>query len=182
MADLDLQALPPELQATLERVWPGCSEAQRRAVLGPWCDMGWMTVWPDNTWPWQPAKRWWRPGSARRSRELFEGFFRTQGSNVLEPEGQRLFDPDQPFFETPWTSARVVLRSPAPEAFTDAEFWALTTQLFGGDADRAASQVRGWARELVARGITGRGYRRDSWWQEMRTVLEAEATGNLGAL
>jgi hypothetical protein len=41
MADLDLQALPAELQAALERVWPGCPEAQRRAVLGPWATGVW---------------------------------------------------------------------------------------------------------------------------------------------
>lgn len=182
MADLDLQALPPELQAALERVWPGCPEAQRRAVLGPWLNMGWVTVWPDNTWPWQPARRWWRSGSARKWRDSFQAYFGSQGHNVLVPVGPRLFDSDQPFFDTPWTQARVVLRSPAPEAFTDAEFWALTTQLFGGDAEQAAWQVKGWARDLVARGITGRGYRRGSWWQEMRTVLTAEATGSLGSL
>jgi len=182
MADLDLQALPTDLQAALERVWPGCPEAQRRAVLGPWCNKAWVTVWPDTTWPWQPARHWWRPGSARQWRDGFEAYFGAQCRNELEPEGPRLFDPDQPFFDTPWTHARVVLRSPAPEAFTDAEFWAVTTQLFGGDAEHAASQVSGWARSLVARGITGRGYRRDSWWQEMRTVLEAEATGSLGSL
>ena len=182
MADLDLQALPPELQAALERVWPGCPEAQRRAVLGPILNMGWVTVWPDITWPWQPPKRWWRPGSGREWREGFEAYFGATCHNVLVPAGPRLFDPDQPFFDTPWTQARVLLRSPAPEAFTDAEFWAITTQLFGGDAEGAASQVKRWAASLAARGIIGRGYRRSSWWQEMRTVLEAEATGNLGAL
>jgi hypothetical protein len=182
MAYLDLQSLPLELQAVLERVWPGCAEAQRRAVLGPWCNMGWVTVWPGGIWPWQPAKRWWRPGSASQWRERFEAYFSAQCHNELVPEGPRLFDPDQPFFPSPWTQTRVLLRSPAPEAFTDAEFWSVTTQLFGGDAERAASQVQGWARSLEARGITGRGHQRDSWWQEMRTVLHAEATGSLGSL
>lgn len=182
MPELDLHSLPPELQAALERVWPGCPEAQRRAVLGPWCNRAWATVWPDNTWPWQAGRRWWRPGSARQWREGFEAFFGAPCHNELEPVATRLFDPDQPFFETPWTQARVILRSPAPEAFTDAEFWAVTTQLFGGNAERASSQVQGWARSLAERGIQGRGYRRDGWWHEMRTVLRAEATGDLGSL
>lgn len=165
MVALNLQQLPAELQAALKRAWPGCPEAQRRAVLGPWLNQGWVTVWPDNTWPWQPTKRWWRPASARQWRGWFEAFFSAQGSNLLAPEGPQLFDPDKPFFETPWTQARVVLRSPAPEAFTDAEYWAITTQLFGGDAEQAAWKVTNWARDLVARGITGRGFRRDGWWQ-----------------
>lgn len=177
-----LQELPPELQAALEKAWPGCPEAQRRAVLGPQCAMAWLSAWPDHLWPWQPARRWWRPGSARQWRENFQAHFGAQCRNVLEPEGPRLFDPDQPFFPTPWTEARVLLRSPAPEAFTDAEFWAITTQLFGGNAEQAAWKVSSWARDLVARGITGHGFRRGSWWQEKRTVLEAEATGSLGSL
>jgi hypothetical protein len=182
MADLDLQALPPELQTALERAWPGCPEAQRRAVLGPMREGLWQTVWPDNLWPWQPAKRWWRPGQAQRLRDLFEWHFKSQRRNILQAAGPRLFDPAQPFFDTPWTQADVQLRSPVPQAFSDAEFWGITQQMFDGDVSLATSEVTGWARDFIARGATASAARRSSWWIELLAVERASATGDLGGL
>lgn len=177
MPDLDLQQLPPELQAALERVWPGCPEAQRRALLGPWAAGVWRTAWPGHLWPWQPSARWWRPGAAREWRAAFEGYFGSQRRNLLESSGPRLFDPDQPFFATPWTHAKVVLRSPAPAVFSDAEFWAITQQIFDGDVDQASREALGWARELTARQATARGARRDNWWIDQLRTMRAVATG-----
>ncbi|HEY8881034.1 MAG TPA: hypothetical protein VIN03_25910 [Roseateles sp.] len=183
MPDLDLRALPPELQATLERVWPGNPEAQRRALLGPVREGGWQSAWPDLIWPWVPARRWWRPGEARQWRALFEWHFGSSRRDILDEEkGPRLFDPAQPFFDTAWTRPQVVVRSPAPEAFSDAEYWAIAMQLFGGNLSVAESTVSSWARDLAAKKITKRGWRRDSWWIETLTIERASATGDLGSL
>jgi hypothetical protein len=176
MRDLDLQTLPPELLAALERAWPSHPEAQRRAVLGPWAQAGWRTVWPDFLWPWQPARRWWRPGTARQWRGSFERYFASQRCNLLQAEGPRLFDPAQPFFDTPWTHAGVLLRSPVPDVFTDAEFWAVTQQIFDGDVHLATSETRAWAGELIARQATARGPRRERWWAEQLHRMHAAAT------
>jgi hypothetical protein len=178
MPELDLQALPPELQAALERVWPGAPEAQRRALLGPWVEGGWEAVWPDNLWPWQPAGRWWRPGAARDLREAYERYFGSQCRDILEARGPRLFDPAQPFFETPWTRATAALRSPVPEVFTDAEFWAITTQLFNGDVGVAERESRRWAAELIQQGATERGARRSEWWTNQLRHMEMSAKGD----
>lgn len=177
MAALDLSTLPPELHAALERVWPGCPEAQRRAVLGPWATGVWRTVWPDFLWPWQPSRRWWRPRAARQWRESFEAYFGARRSNLLEARGPLLFDPAQPFFETPWTQAGTLLRSPVPEVFSDGEFWAIAMQLFDGDVPRAEAQARDWAREPAASRAAAGGSRRDNWWIDKLRVMHAEATG-----
>jgi hypothetical protein len=181
-AHLDLQALPPELRAALERAWPGSPEAQRRALLGPMREGSWRSAWPDFLWTWEPARRWWRPGAARRWRDLFEWHFGSARRDLLKEQAPRLFDPDQPFFDTPWNRALVALRSPVREVFSDAEFWAIAMQLFGGDVGLAESQVRDWARDLVARNATERGRRRDNWWVEKLALERASATGDLGSL
>ncbi|WP_140631607.1 hypothetical protein [Methylibium rhizosphaerae] len=168
--------LPKDLQAALDRAWPGCVEAQRRCLLGPASRFGLQRVWPGWTWLWRPTCHWWRPG-AKAHREIFEAHFRAPCSDVLQSLPTLLFDPGQPFFETPWTRADVVLRSAAPEAFSDAEFWAITMQLFGGDVEAAAAQARQWASDLARRGIAGRGHRRDVWWSGQVGLLEASATG-----
>lgn len=178
MPELDLQALPPELQAALERVWPGAPEAQRRALLGPWIEGGWEAVWPDNLWPWQPARRWWRPGAARELREAYEHYFGSRCRDILEAKGPRLFDPSRPFFATPRTQARDVLHSPVPTVFTDAEFWAITTQLFNGDVGVAEREVQRWARELIEQGATERGARRSDWWADKLRRMEMSAKGD----
>ncbi|MDT9000928.1 hypothetical protein RQP53_16750 [Paucibacter sp. APW11] len=182
MLELELLTLPVELRQALERAWPDCPEAQRRALLGPWAAQGWRSVWPGQLWPWQGSQRWWRAGQARTWRASFEHFFSAQRSNLLQTSGPRLFDPDQPFFATPWTLARVLLCSPVPEVFSDAEYWAATMQLFGGDADLAASEMRGWAATLQQHGATARGMKRDRWWQETLAVMRASASGDLGSL
>lgn len=181
MADLDLQSLPPELRAALERAWPGCAEAQRRAVLAPWCQLVWRRAWPDLLWAWQPARRWWRAGAATDWRAQLEAGFSARQGHVLEARGPLLFDPAQPYFPTPWTHARVLLRSPVPAVFTDGEYWAMTMQLFDGDTAAATDYAQGCARELQARNATSRG-KRDTWWVQQLIVLRASATGSLGGL
>ncbi len=152
MPDLDLHHLPAELQAALERVWPGCPEAQRRALLAPH-RLGWAPLWPHQMWAWQPASRWWRPGAARKERAWREAFF---GAHLRDARGEpynatgpvyeaRLFDPAQPFFDTPWTQASVLLRSPVPDVFSDADFWVITQQLSGGHVPSATSTAVGWS-------------------------------------
>ncbi len=183
MPDLDLQALPTELQAALERAWPGVPEAQKRALLAPtW--LGGPPIWPDEMWAWRPSSRWWRPGWAREQRARHEAFFRMHlGDARGEPQGhdgpvypQRLFDPEQPFFATPWTQAQLLLRSPAPEVFSDAEFWFVTQRLFGGDAEWATRELLSWARGMQADGAV-RGGRRSRWLADAQWRLQMSATG-----
>lgn len=71
---------------------------------------------------------------------------------------------------------------PDAEVFSDAEFWAIAIQLFNGDLPRTESTVRTWARNLIARKATQRGWRRDAWWTQTLTVERASATGDLGSL
>ena len=176
MPDLDLLALPPELQAALEKAWPGCPEAQRRALLGSRCWSGWRPTWPDRIWAWQPASRWWRPWRAREYREQAEGLFVDHVSDVLQSYPARLFDPEQPFFDTPWTQAKVLLRSPVPEVFSDADFWAMTQQLFGGHVESATASALAWARGMQTENAL-RGYRREQWLIDAVYRLEMSATG-----
>lgn len=182
MPDLDLRQLPPELQAALERVWPGCPEAQRRALLGPG-QLGHAPHWPRHLWAWQPARRWWRPWAAREARQGSEAFFAAHLSDARgEPDTggpaypHRLFDPAQPFFPTPWTQADVLLRSPVPDAFGDAEFWFITQRLCGGRVDWAVSQAEDWAQGLRADGAL-RGARRLGWLADAQWRLHMAATG-----
>jgi hypothetical protein len=183
MPDLDLRQLPPELHAALERVWPGCPEAQRRALLGPH-RLGWAPVWPGNLWAWKPASRWWRPFAARDRRAGDEGFFGAHLSDArgepYEPAGpvyaERLFDPAQPFFDTPWTQARVLLRSPVPEVFSDADFWLITQRLWGGHVESATFTAQSWARGMQAENAL-RGARRSRWLDDAQWRLEMSATG-----
>ncbi|MGM9482047.1 hypothetical protein ACS5PN_12745 [Roseateles sp. NT4] len=183
MPDLDLQALPPELQTALERAWPGCPEAQRRALLAP-PGLGWEPLWPNRLWAWQPARRWWRPFWARQHRALDEGAFsrhlsdaRGEPWDAVEPSyKERMFDPEQPFFETPWTHAKVLLRSPAPDVFSDGEFWFITQTLWGGHVQSAASMTESWARAMKAEGAL-RGGRRSRWLSNALWLLNMEATG-----
>jgi hypothetical protein len=174
--ELDLRTLPTELRAALERVWPGCPEAQRRALLGPRSRHGWCAIWPDGLWSWQRASRWWRPGVARSDRQRATAFFSAQVSDVLGAKGPRLFDPDQPFFETRWTQSRVLLRSPAPAVFSDADFWALTQQLFGGDVDDASAEALAWAHGMQ-RDNAVHGARREQWLIDAIYRMEMAATG-----
>ena len=183
MPDLDLQALPPELQAALERAWPGCAEAQKRALLAP-AFLGARPIWPDEMWAWRPTSHWWRPGWARERRLQHEAFFRAHlGDARGEPFGhegpvypQKLFDPGQPFFATPWTHAEVLLRSPVPEVFSDADFWVVTQRLFGGDAEEASREMLHWARGMQADGAL-HGARRGRWLADAQWRLHMSATG-----
>ncbi len=183
MPDLDLRQLPPELQAALERFWPGCPEAQRRALLAP-PRLGGAPLWPDRLWAWRPASRWWRPFWARDTRQCYEVLFGQHLSDARgEPLGaaeptykERLFDPEQPFFDTPWTHAKVLLRSPVPDVFSDADFWFITQTLWGGHVESAASKTESWARAMKAEGAV-RGGKRDRWLSNALWLLNMEATG-----
>lgn len=183
MPDLDLNTLPPELKAALERVWPGCPEAQRRALLAP-SRLGGAPIWPDGLWPWQPARRWWWPFGASELREGWEHFF---GAHLGDARGEpndgsgpayaeRLFDPAQPFFATPWTQAGRLLRSPVPDVFSDAEYWFITQTLFGGDEHGSSQETVAWARGMRAdRALHGR--RRLRWLDDAQWRLHMAATG-----
>lgn len=111
---------------------------------------------------------------------LFDGHLadaRGEPWNAVEPSyKERLFDPAQPFFETPWTHARVLLRSPAPDVFSDADFWFITQKLWGGDVSSATSTVESWARAMKAENAL-RGGRRDRWLANAQWLLHMEATG-----
>lgn len=176
MPDLVLRTLPAQLQAALEQAWPGCPEAQRRALLGPCVRQGWRAVWPDGLWAWRPASHWWRAGPARRERQRAAAFFTAQVADVLAAKGSRLFDPGQPFFETPWTQAAQLLRSPAPAVFSDADFWAITQQLFGGNVDAAGAETLAWARGMQ-RDNALHGARRGQWLVDAVYRLEMAASG-----
>jgi hypothetical protein len=185
MAGLDLLALPPELQAALERAWPDCPEAQKRAVLAP-ARVDAQPIWPRQLWPWRPGSRWWRPGWARERRRQDQAFFAAHWGDARgEPQGhegpsypQKLFDPAQPFFPTPWTQARVLLVSPAPEVFSDADFWIFTQRLFGGDAVTAGREMLRWARGMQADDAVS-GRRRGHWLADAHWRLHMSATGAL---
>lgn len=178
---LDLQALPPELRAALERVWPGCPEAQRRALLGPNCHDHFDSTWPDMLWPWKPTRRWLMPGQARMWRGIHEAHFGSRCGDILEATGPRVFEPGQPFFATPWTNAAVLVRSPVPEFFSDGEVWAMAMQLFNGEIDSGMDFARACARDMVAKKITRRSQRAD-WWRTRLVIMRASATGDLGSL
>lgn len=184
MPDLVLHKLPSELQAALERAWPGCPEAQRRALLAP-PQLGSLPLWPDGLWAWRPVSHWWRPMAAHEERARAQSFFGAHLSDARgEPYGaqgpayaQRLFDPAQPFFDTPWTQARVLLRSPAPEAFSDAEFWVIVQRLWGGRVGAATAQAERWASAMKADGAL-RGARRSRWLSNAQWLLNMEVTGS----
>jgi hypothetical protein len=175
--ELDLQALPAGLRAAVELAWPGCPEAQRRAVLAP-DGVGGRPLWPDGSlWPWQPARHWWRPWQASERRRAGTRFFTSHVRDVRGADyAPRLFDPEQPFFETPWTQAEVLLRSPVPETLSDADFWALTQLLMGGDVQAATGIAQDWDRCLRAEGAL-RGPRRIRWLADAQRRLEMAATG-----
>lgn len=176
-ASLNLHDLPAELQAALELTWPGCPEAQRRAVLAP-LRLGGAPLWPGLMWPWQPAARWWRPTRAREVRAvMLDEFVARVGLAHGASVGPRLFDPAQPFFPTPWTQAEVLLRSPAPDAFSDADFWFATQRLCGGQLVHATQLIEDWAAGM-RRDNALQGTRRQTWLNAALHRLEASARGD----
>ena len=177
MADLDLQTLPPELRTALERAWPGCPEAQRRALLAP-VRLGGAPLWPSQLWPWKPLARWWRLPSARESRAAALEYFVARVSDVRgAPRVPQLFDPAQPFFATPWTQAEALLHSPTPDAFSDADYWLITQRLCGGDAAQATQLAQDWAGQMRTDDAL-RGTRRATWLNQALRRLEASARGD----
>jgi hypothetical protein len=172
-----LDRLPPELQAALALAWPGCPEAQRRALLAP-LSLGGEPLWPGQLWPWQPHARWWRLRSARECRAGTLAYFVARVSDALgAPRGPRLFDPAQPFFATPWTQASELLHSPAPDAFSDADFWYITQRLCGGQRMHATRLAEDWATGM-RRDRALQGPRRHAWLNDALHRLEASARGD----
>lgn len=162
-AALDLRQLPPELQAALERAWPAQPESQRRALLAP-AALGGPGIWPRLLWPWRRAAHWWRPGWAREMRAASEAFFRAHVQDIRgAPRSALLFDVDQPFFSTPWTSTPAPLRSPAPHAFSDVDYWYLLQQVCGGEPDVARDLCLDWAARLAESGSLTTPARRAQW-------------------
>lgn len=158
MAYLDLSTLPPALQDALHRHLDN-DESRRRAVLAPAASMRCASVWRDGLYAWRPWGGWFRPpGTSAILRMQDEAFFAMRLDSTREGSPS-IFSPDLPFFPCALTDAKTVLRSPFPEAFSDAEFWAYATQAFQGDACRAEAALRGWAKELAslkAHGVLGR--------------------------
>lgn len=164
MAYLDLSQLPTSLRALLERKLDN-DESRRRALLAPDASCFWAVTWPHGLYPWRPASRLlYLPGTLHDLRIQYEGFL---GSRLFQPDpdSPSIFHPDLPFFPTPLTEVKTALRSPFPEAFTDAEFWAYTMQACYGDAQRAESKLRGWAKDLGKRRHGMLGWARFHWYK-----------------
>ncbi len=138
---LDLGSLPAALQTPLVRLLP-CDESRRRAVLAPWLAVFGEPV-IDHPWPWEPLKRFWREADAAQVRARFEAYL----CRTLHPGAARslsIFDPGLPFFPCALTQATHTWRSPWPGVFTNAEYWAITMQLFNGDPAHADELLQGW--------------------------------------
>ncbi len=146
---LDLTSLPSALQASLQRHLP-CEASRRRATLAPWLAMHGDVVL-QHTWPWEPLKRFWREAEAAHVRTQFDVFLRSK-VNPLEQQARSIFDPSLPFYPCACVSAEQTLHSPWPEVFSDAEFWALTMQLYGGDPSHAQEVLQGWVLRESAHG------------------------------
>jgi hypothetical protein len=147
MPYLDLQQLPRELQAALQRTLPD-DESRRRAVLAPWV-AGQCTRILDQTWPWEPTRRFWRTRRAAWVCHAAEQFMRC----TLDPSDERspsIFSASQPYFRTDQTAAGQTLVSPWSDVFSDAEFWALTMQMYAGDATAAQNGLDHCAKALRA--------------------------------
>lgn len=182
MTDLDPAALPADLRAALERAWPGSAESQRRALLAP-SALGGRPLWPHGLWAWRRAACWWRPSWARAEREAAEAWFgahlgdaRGERWDGLPVYAERLFDPAQPFFETPWTRADRLLRSPVPQVFSDAEFWFIVQRLHGGDLRSATATAQAWAAGMAADRAL-QGGRRGHWLADAEWRLHMAAIG-----
>ncbi len=147
MSLFDLTSLPLELQATLQRLLPD-EESRRRAVLAPWVAAQGQTI-ATHTWPWVPWQRFWRAHAAANTRALCEQWLASR-LNPHDPASPSVFDPALPYFPCPQTRVTRVLNSPWPSIFTDAEFWALTMQLFDGEPDTAQRVLTGWVHQCQA--------------------------------
>ena len=70
----------------------------------------------------------------------------------------------------------MLLRSPAPDVFSDADFWLITQTLWGGGVPSATFMTESWARAMKAKGAL-RGGRRERWLSNALWLLNMEATG-----
>jgi hypothetical protein len=70
----------------------------------------------------------------------------------------------------------VLLRSPVPDVFSDADFWFITQRLFGGDVYWAGGCATEWAKGMRADKAV-HGARRWRWLADARWRLHMSATG-----
>ncbi len=149
---LNLQSLPPALQASLQRHFDN-DESRRRAVLAPWASAGFNVIHTGGEWAWDPWQSFWRRQWAKDIRESREArFFAITQDIPYEGPGQEppgritpsisIFDPSLPFFPTPLTEVHTPMLSPWPDLVTHAEFWAYTTQFWRGDAPYSALYLK----------------------------------------
>ena len=166
MALLDLTSLPPALRATLDRHFTD-DEARRRALLAPWCDDGFRSVWPDLMPAWAGTSGSAKDARVRTQREAFFGLRLVEGRHAQAHPGRSIFDPSLPFFATPLAQPATRLVSPWPDAFSDAEYWAIVMQLYDGDEPAARGQLAG-----VAQRLRGDGGLWSRWRQAARRERE----------
>ena len=81
MTLLNLQSLPPALQASLQRHFDN-DESRRRAVLAPWAEAGFSTIYLHGTWAWSPWQSFWRRSWAHDIRQQSENAFFTITQNI----------------------------------------------------------------------------------------------------
>ncbi len=184
MANLDLQALPMALRAALDASFDD-DESKRRAVLAPWADAGYVSIFSDGLDAWQEDRAWLlRRGAREAKRERLVREFFSQRVQTVDGSNPSIFDRNLPFFPTRLCEARAVLRSPCPQWICDAEFWALTMQCVDGDAHAAAIELRNRSAALDAamRHSSLFGNPRKAALNEMTTLLRAWQTGDTPGL
>ena len=194
MPFLDLNALPPALQASLGRIFDN-DESRRRALLAPWAAAGFSAIHDGGEWAWDPWRSFWRrkwASDIRRSRE--DEFFALQQdapdqSAAAPPPAPALqvsiFDPSLPFFPTPLTEVRETMLSPWPDVITHAEFWAFAAQFWSGDAKYAASRLEGYGyvsalcKAMHPTGLQRlRPWARSAVWRDIVWRTEMDIAGN----
>ena len=191
MPFLDLNALPPALQASLGRIFDN-DESRRRALLAPWAAAGFSAIHDGGEWAWDPWRSFWRRKWAKGIRAQSENEFFAlqqdapyQGIGEPPPAAQpqvSIFDPSLPFFPTPLTEVRETMLSPWPDVITHAEFWAYAAQFWSGDAKFAASELECYVSDFrKAMHPTGlqrlRPWARSALWRDIVWRTEMAIAG-----